>query len=45
MPVDLYELLGPPTPEQARRLLLLLRLAPGQRVVAKPQPKQAGRAA
>jgi len=40
MPADLFELLGPPSPEQARRLLLLLRLAPAQRQ-ASPKKKPA----
>lgn len=38
MAATLYELIGPPTPEKARQLLLLLRLAPAQRAV---QPKAA----
>jgi hypothetical protein len=33
--VDLFEIFGPPTDEQARRMVVLLRLGPGQR---KPKP-------
>jgi hypothetical protein len=31
----LFELIGPPSEAQARRLVTLLRLAPGQRPVSK----------
>ena len=39
---DLLALLGPPSPEKARRLVALLGLMPGQRPTVKPnpQPKQ-----
>jgi hypothetical protein len=36
--IDLFELIGPPSPERARRIVALLRLMPGQRPVEKPQP-------
>lgn len=35
---DLLALLGPPSPEQARRLIVLLGLMPGQERTAAPTP-------
>jgi hypothetical protein len=37
---DLFELLGPPSDEQVRRLIVLLRLAPGQRPIPAPKPAE-----
>lgn len=45
MAADLYQLIGPPSPEQARRLLLLLRLAPAQRAAPKAATPQGRHAA
>jgi hypothetical protein len=36
---DLLALLGPPSPEKARRLVALLRLMPGQRPAVTPAPR------